>query len=165
MIAVHPHIVSISTEKGRKTDIAYEDIWIKPLNTLAEELSQGYMEYFIATRDVEIHVDINEPMVYNDDGRNQDEETDSAALMCRTAGLPEMHDRNERDKPTRKERDIDNIFERVLAMNNVDGASLTSDKQPPLQIIKSRIGQRQGTASELELAPQRLLDAALQEEL
>lgn len=46
----HPHFVTITTDRGRKTNIADKDIWIKPKNRQAQELSEGYMEDYIAVR-------------------------------------------------------------------------------------------------------------------
>lgn len=45
--STHPHFVTVWTENNRRSNIAYEDIRIKPQNILAGELSSGYVEDYL----------------------------------------------------------------------------------------------------------------------
>lgn len=51
VISPEPYFVRISNHKGRTSNVAYEDIRVKPKLKLTEELSFGYVEDFISEAD------------------------------------------------------------------------------------------------------------------
>lgn len=61
--------------------------------------------------------------------------------------------------------DSGNLTEKVHTMDEIEGATLSSQKQIVLNNIKKVIGRRQVTYRELEIAPQWLLDESLSGEL
>lgn len=50
--SAHPFYVTIITDKGRKTKIAYEDIRLRPHTALVREQANGYMEDYINSQNV-----------------------------------------------------------------------------------------------------------------
>lgn len=50
VISAEPYYVTISTSTGRKTNMAYEDLQLRPNSALAEKLSSGYMEGYITPK-------------------------------------------------------------------------------------------------------------------
>lgn len=160
VVSQHPHFVTITTDRGRKTNISYEDIRIKPKNALTQELSQGYMEDYVQGSELEDReVDVQTTENINNDENN------TAALMSSTTNALGADNADKGNIVSPEQQDIGSIAEKVQIMDNIDGVTLESQKQSLLENIKSKIGQRQVTSSELEFAPPWLLNDALQAEL
>lgn len=170
--------------------MAYEDIRLKPRNKLAEQLTEGYVEDFISEMEGDMEI-IDDIQKSGEDDHNialqlSDSTTENTSLTDaegpssnkqasspsqQTTALMSQNKRQTEpncDNMTTSspaEMDIGTLARNVQNMADVNGHALSSQKQNILAAVKSRVKQRQVTASTLEFAPQWLLDEALQAEI
>lgn len=160
VITTKEHFVTISNEKGRQSNVAYEDIRLIPKLKLTKELSMGSVEQFIGEKQSKtpcssqpsLHGDLDDtptPMAENvhDAPYNVEPVSDES---------PPLHP---------GEKDIRNLLANAQNLDNIDGKNLSSDLQTVLKAVQSEIGSRQVTISSLEFAPDWLIDDSIKSEL
>lgn len=112
VISTQPHFVIIRTEKGRKTNISYEDIRKRPKSALTEELSEGYMVDYI--------LDLNTNT--NGDSDANIEAPVSAGMMSQNFNTPISERVSEMTPP--EQLDNGSLSEKIHAINEIDVATL-----------------------------------------
>lgn len=167
-ILAHSYFVTITTDKGRKTNISYEDIRLKPNSALAQELSQGFMEDYMKMPQMADNNDDNmtaddSSVMTEDDVSDADGNRPSiGALMSFVKGSSTADNLTAN---TPQEQYIGKIVGKIRMTADIHGSTLKSQRPLLLQYIRTKVVQRQVTGSELQFAPQWLLNDALKDEL
>lgn len=157
--------MTILTNKNRKTNIAYENIRLQPNTQLSQELSAGYREDYIAEEGKNEHNADTVSPASSDISNihvNQTENNVSRALLTGA-----VINRNQTKKIqnlnavlTLARQEIGQAASRMNHMDKISGVTLRFQKQRALELLRESIGKRQISATELEHAPQWLLDDA-----
>lgn len=85
---------------------------MQPMNAIAEELSQGYMEAYAAGSELDLHKNRNK----NGDSCTQNVATQGAALMSLNGNTPILDAADNTNNILPEQLDIGNIFEKFQVM-------------------------------------------------
>lgn len=124
IIASEPNFVRLSTQHGRTTHVAYEDIRVKPRTNLARELSHGYVGDYIAPSEW--------TSVQDSDTMQKsptDKTTDSCAVLLSSATKPSQFNMSPVNSSLMSAaNDIGDSASRVHTPQNISGSELTTQK-------------------------------------